>query len=371
MNLAELIASARLIITAGSGGVGKTTTAAALGLAAAGLGRRVAVLTIDPAKRLAQALGLDALTGHMRRVDPVTLSGVALAGPGELWAQMLDIKVTADGMVDRFAPSPEVAQAILSNRAYAAFSTSLAGSQEYMAVEAVWRLISEGGFDLVVLDTPPAAHALDFLDAPARLLDALDSKGIQRLIYPGGQGMAAERPKPPRGRGLLLRSFNKLTGGAFISELSDFLSLFGCILNALQESSRGLQGLLRQPGVYFTLVTTPAQTQIAEALAFERELSRRGLPLWGFLCNRVHPPLPPEAAAWLEASPGRLDEAGRALTALLRFHQARAALDAQALARLSRAAVEARGLPLLSAETDELTRLAQLGALMTGRGGDT
>jgi anion-transporting ArsA/GET3 family ATPase len=288
----QALREARLLITAGSGGVGKTTTAAAIGLRAAQAGRRVAVLTIDPARRLADALGLSELTGEMRQVDPAHFEAAGFACAGEMWAMMLDIKTTGDQMVRRFAPDPATAARILDNTYYQYFSTSLAGAQEYMAVEQVRALTADERFDLVVLDTPPAAHALDFLDAPDRLLAALDSRAMQ--VLRGGtepdDGLAARLLG--RGKGLVLKSLNKLTGGPFIEELTDFLLLFGSILDALKVSSRAVQALLRAETTRFFLVSAPYRANVDEALHFKEQLDRRGFPLGGFIINRVHHPCP-------------------------------------------------------------------------------
>lgn len=190
MSPVELIMQRDLLVTAGAGGVGKTTTAAALALQAALAGRRVAVLTIDPARRLAQALGLDSFSGSLRPVSAEHFAAAGLRPKGELWAMMLDTASTGDAMVRRFAPDERASEAILANRYYQHFSTALAGVQEYMAVEQVRTLALEGRFDLVLLDTPPAVHALEFLEAPGRLIDALDSSAMQLLLKSSPQAPA-------------------------------------------------------------------------------------------------------------------------------------------------------------------------------------
>jgi anion-transporting ArsA/GET3 family ATPase len=277
--------TSRLLVMAGSGGVGKTTIAASAALEAARAGRRVAVLTIDPARRLAQALGFETFSGELTRValEPEV--------PGELWALMLDIKTTGDAMVHRFASSPEVAQAILKNPYYGYFSTSLAGSQEYMAVEQVRALIEDQNFDLVVLDTPPAQNALDFFDAPERLIDGLRSIPMRAIGATKSEGITGRLAS--RGRGLILRGLNRLTGGPFLEELAEFLGLFHTTLDALTVSSARVQRLLRAPTTKFFLVTTPTAGRIDEAIAFRSELRRRGFPMGGFVLNRVHHPIVP------------------------------------------------------------------------------
>ncbi|MCA9538500.1 MAG: ArsA family ATPase [Myxococcales bacterium] len=343
----DLIGRSRLLITAGSGGVGKTTIAAAMGVRGALQGRRVAVLTIDPARRLANALGLSALTGELRRVEPSHFAAVGLDAPGELWAMMLDIKTTGDQMVRRFAPDAASARAILENQYYQYFSTSLAGSQEYMAVEQVRMLVEEGGFDLVVLDTPPATHALDFLDAPDRLLEGLESRPMQMLRRGEGEGLAARLARG--GRGLVLRGINKLTCGPFLEELTVFLSTFGTILDALRDASLAVRALLRRPATRFFLVTTPSRGNVDEAVRFRAQLAERGFPLGGFIVNRVHRPLAPVdgdevtlaelTEALAPALPDVPAERRRALVMALRSglldHERMAVRDAQAVSTLA------------------------------------
>ncbi len=302
----EELRRARLLVTAGSGGVGKTTTAAAMAVRAATLGRRAAVLTIDPARRLADALGLGELTGELRRVEPRHFTETGLTADGELWAMMLDVKTTGDQMVRRFAPDARTAQTILDNAYYQYFSTSLAGAQEYVAIEQVRALIDEGGFDLVILDTPPAAHAIDFLDAPDRLVSGLGSRAVQMLRTDGDDaGFGARLTRG--GRGLILRGLNKLTGGPFIEELTRFLAVFGSIIDALQASGEAVKARLRADDTRFFLVTSPTRSNVDEAVRFRGQLTERGFPLGGVILNRAHVPLAavhdgPDSRAELDAA---------------------------------------------------------------------
>ncbi|MCB9526828.1 MAG: ArsA family ATPase [Myxococcales bacterium] len=339
----------RLLITAGAGGVGKTTTAAALAVRAAVLGQKTAVLTIDPARRLADALGLAELTGELRRVEPARFTDAGLADArGELWAMMLDVKTTGDQMVRRFAPDERTAREILDNSYYQYFSTSLAGAQEYVAVEQVRALLEEGDFDLVVLDTPPAAHALDFLDAPDRLLAGLQSKPVQMLRSGGeGDGLAARLARG--GRGLVLKGINKLTGGPFIEELTRFLAVFGTILDALHASGEAVARRLRSDDSRFYLVTSPTRSNVDEAVSFRAQLGDRGFPLGGVIVNRAHPWIEPvtddpATLAVALAADGLADvpdDRRRALAArmlaLLDRHDRFAAADRDAVARLREA----------------------------------
>ena len=275
-NIDDLIKECQLIVTAGCGGVGKTTIAASIALRAADSGKRVAVLTIDPARRLAQALGVSAFRESMTRID---LGG---SHSGHLDIMMVDMKNTGDALVHRFAPSKEAADRILNNRYYKFFSTSLAGSLEYMAIEEVHRLVNAGDHDLVVLDTPPATHALDFLDAPDRMIDGLERIPIQMITGAGTAKNGLRGRLIHQGRHLVLRGLNRLTGGPFLEDLAEFLSEFHGILNALRDASREVKRLLREQSTQFVLVTIPSVGRIEEALAFRTELHKRGLPLWGF-----------------------------------------------------------------------------------------
>ncbi|MEE2757114.1 MAG: ArsA-related P-loop ATPase [Myxococcota bacterium] len=302
--LRDRLKSAKLIVTAGCGGVGKTTVAAALSLRAAHLGRRVAVLTIDPAKRLAQALGLSELNHELKRVPT---NG---KNTGELWAMMLDTKAAGDNMVLRFSQDENVAKGILNNRYYGYFSSSLAGTLEYMAVEQVRVLMDEHDFDLVVLDTPPAAHALDFFDAPDRLVDGLMKIPLNALDGRGRKSISSRLAS--QGRQIVLRGLNRLTGGPFLDDLTEFLSQFRSILGALQEAGEQVRDLLRADGTSFFLITAPSAPRIEDAIAFFGELERRKLPVGGIIVNRVHREIIHNknsavsasrlAAAWHEAS---------------------------------------------------------------------
>ncbi len=361
-------ADERLLVTAGAGGVGKTTVAASLAVGAALAGRRVAVLTIDPARRLADALGLGQLTGELRRVDSALFERAGLTARGELWAMMLDVHTTSDQMVRRFAPDAETAKAILENKYYRYFSTSLSGSQEYMAIEQVRTLADDGRFDLIVLDTPPAADALEFLDAPDRLIEALDSKAVQMLQNGRGGGFGARLLG--RGRDLIIRSLNTLTGGQFLEELVEFISVFGSILDALKTASEAVHALLRAPTSRFLLVTTPTASNVDEALHFQTTLAERGLPFGGFIANRVHvayPEVPeillPELARTLalEAPLAARQALVERLHCALKAHNRVADRDGAALERLAAAGGHPPGVvPLFPLDVRDLAGLARV-----------
>lgn len=371
------VADERLLVTAGAGGVGKTTIAASLAVGAALAGRRVAVLTIDPARRLADALGLGQLTGELRRVDPALLERAARTTRaasegtrGELWAMMLDVHTTSDQMVRRFAPDAETARTILENKYYRYFSTSLSGSQEYMAIEQVRTLAADGRFDLIVLDTPPAADALEFLDAPDRLIEALDSKAVQMLQNGRSGGFGARLLG--RGRDLIMRSLNTLTGGQFLEELIEFMAVFGSILDALKTASEAVHHLLRAPTSRFLLVTTPTASNVEEALHFQTTLAERGLPFGGFIANRVHvayPEVPeillPDLAKTLalEAPLAARQALVERLHSALRAHNRMAERDGAALERLAEAGGHPPGVvPLFPLDVRDLAGLARVAA---------
>jgi anion-transporting ArsA/GET3 family ATPase len=344
-DLTTALRECRLLVTAGSGGVGKTTLAAALAIRAAEFGRRVAVLTIDPARRLAQALGIAEFSDELHHID------LGPNCPGELWAMMLDTQKTGDAMVRRFAKDANAAEAILNNRYYGYFSTSLAGSLEYMAIEQVRLLIEESGFDLIVLDTPPATHALDFIDAPERLIDGLERIPLKLIGAQGGRGIAGRLAN--QGRNIVLRGLNRLTGGPFLKDLADFLSQFHGILDALKTAGQHVQLLLRDSRTRFILVTTPTIGRVDEVIAFRSDLRRRKLPLGGFLVNRIHTLLPDpmeEAGAITQLrdacaetplnsmEPKEIDSMLNGLRQTLLEHNRLALRDADVCRRLSEAA---------------------------------
>ncbi len=221
-----------ICICAGSGGVGKTTTSAAIAAGMAARGHKVAVLTIDPAKRLADSLGLDELGNAERRVDPALFeaAGVEPAG-GELWAMMLDAKATFDEVVRRHAPDAETRERILENRIYKQISNALAGSQEYMAMEKLYEIHEEGRYDLLVLDTPPSRNALDFLDAPRRLTQFIEGRSLQLFIRPTGLGMRVLG----RGSSVVFSVLKRVTGLDLIQDLSEFFTAMSGMVGGFRE----------------------------------------------------------------------------------------------------------------------------------------
>ncbi|MBV8944065.1 MAG: ArsA family ATPase [Solirubrobacterales bacterium] len=284
MNVAEMLEGKRVCVCAGSGGVGKTTTSAAVALGMAAAGAKVAVVTIDPAKRLANALGLEQLENEPRRVEAERLATGDLEINGELWAMMLDPKRTFDELIDRIAPDPARAREIKDNRVYRELSTAVSGSQELTAIAKLYELDQEHRFDLLVLDTPPSRNALEFLDAPGRLNAFLEGRALKAFMRPTGLGIRA------LGRGALplLGGLRRITGIDLISDLSVFFQLLGDMTNDFSERAAQVAQLLRAPSTAFVLVTSAAREPIDEAIWFGQRLQDEGLPFAGVVVNRVH-----------------------------------------------------------------------------------
>lgn len=281
--LGPLIKDRKVIVCCGAGGVGKTTTSAALGLAAARMGRRVLVLTIDPARRLAQAMGV---TENSRQ--PVSLSPERLADAGitegslDVW--MLNPDVVFEGLVHRMATSKEQANRILESRLFKSLSELVAGMQEYTAAEALYEFSTSGKYDLVVLDTPPARNALDFLEAPGKLARFLDEK-ILGLFLPskekkGGFGLFKKATE------LVGTVFTKVFGAEFFAEIQEFLGAFSGMFGPMRKHAEGVRALLSSKQAAFLLVTSPDQAALKEARYFRDRILEMGLPFAGFVLNR-------------------------------------------------------------------------------------
>lgn len=273
----------RVVICCGSGGVGKTTVSAALAMKWARAGARVCVLTIDPARRLADSLSIGEIGNTAVRV-PLERLGPAPAAGGRLDAMMLDAKATFDELVRRFARSPASAERILANRYYQFASTRLGGSHEYMAMERLYGLAQEGDYDVVVLDTPPTRHALDFLRAPERMAGLMDEGVLRWLVMPATKSgwRALEL-----GSEALARVLKKVLGKGTISEIAEFFDVFRDLWDGLHDRSVRVQDLLRSPRTRFLLVSSPAPAARADALYFLERLQEQRLPFGGFLVNRT------------------------------------------------------------------------------------
>ena len=286
--LQRLTATRRVVVCAGAGGVGKTTVAAALSLSAAGRGRRVLCLTIDPARRLADSLGLTLSPGVEAEVAPERLAAVGAGTAGSLSVAMLDPKQTFDDLVTRHASSPEAAQKILHNQFYRHVSTSLAGTQSYMAMEKVLSVLKSGRYDLIVLDTPPTSEALDFLDAPERLVEALDSPAMRWLVQAiqptGGFSMRLLA----RGVAALLRTMGRMTGRGFLEDMAAFVGELNELFGGFKERASEVSRAFRAPDFGYLLVAAPSGPALEEARFFSERLRRSGLRADALVLNRVH-----------------------------------------------------------------------------------
>src|SRR5918996_119322 len=284
-SVVELLEGKRACICAGSGGVGKTTTSAAIAAGMAARGKKVAVLTIDPAKRLADSLGLPELGNTERRVDPALFTEAGIdPGGGELWAMMLDAKQTFDEVVREHAPDPETRDRILSNRIYQQLSSALAGSQEYMAMEKLYEIHAEERFDLLVLDTPPSRNALDFLDAPRRLTQFIEGRALQVFMKPTGLGMKVFG----RGAGMVFSVLRRITGVDLLEDLAEFFQAMSGMVGGFRERARRVNELLSDPATSFLVVCGPQGEPISEAVYFHRKLIEAQLPFGGVIVNKVH-----------------------------------------------------------------------------------
>ncbi|SEB86365.1 arsenite efflux ATP-binding protein ArsA [Streptomyces sp. 2224.1] len=272
----------RIVVCCGSGGVGKTTTAAALGVRAAERGRRVVVLTIDPARRLAQSMGISELDNVPRQVKDVDES----AG-GELHAMMLDMKRTFDEIVEGHADADR-ARAILENPFYQSLSAGFAGTQEYMAMEKLGQLRANDEWDLIIVDTPPSRSALDFLDAPKRLGSFLDGKFIRVLMAPAKVGGRAGMKFLNVGMSMMTGTLSKLMGGQLLRDVQTFVAAMDTMFGGFRTRADATYRLLQAPGTAFLVVAAPERDALREAAYFVERLAAERMPLAGLVLNRVH-----------------------------------------------------------------------------------
>jgi len=384
MPLLDLVSHKRVLVTCGAGGVGKTTTAAALALAGARLGKRVLCLTIDPAKRLAQSLGLDQISGEATRIDPVHFQRAQLSVPGTLTAMMLDTKRTFDDLVRKRSSTPAQAERLLKNKLYRYVSGSLAGTQEYMAMEKLAEVQDDPDYDLVVLDTPPTTNALDFLSAPERMTEALDSAAIRWFVEAFQGGKSFSLNLLARGAQAVLRGLGKITGGEFLQDMAEFVAELNDLFGGFRERAEAVQGALRGPSVAFVVVAAPTAPSLEEALFFSERLSASQMPLGALVVNRVRrrpgfaelPPAARQVEAFLRACNMTLGEGGA--ERLLRAHaeaSALAAYDEQAvLSHLGRWLRSPGHAPLvgvaeLATDVHDVRLLGEIGEILI-RGGN-
>jgi len=298
MGFDELIDRREIIVCCGSGGVGKTTTAAAIAIRAAMRGHKVIVLTIDPAKRLANSLGLSELGNEERRVPSAKFKEAGLAPEGELYAMMLDTKRTFDDLIIKHALNDEMRDSILNNVLYKNISSAFVGSQEYMAMEKLFEIHAHGEYDLIVLDTPPTKHALDFLDAPRRMTEFLDGRVLKWFLKPyfsaGKKGIRMFQ----KGTAVILRTLEKVTGIAALKVASDFFIAFEGMYDGFKERASAVYELLRDSSTAFVLVTSPDEVTVEEAIFFHDKLIEYEMPFSGLIINKVHEDFTADDDVW-------------------------------------------------------------------------
>ncbi len=346
------MSGARVVVCVGPGGVGKTTAAAALALQAARSGLKACVVTIDPARRLADALGVDTLGNEPHLVSPPTGDW-----PGQLWAVMLDAQGTFDQLVSRYATSPSQADAILRNRLYRNLAGALSGTQEYMAVEKLYELQQDPRFDLVVVDTPPAQHALDFLEAPAHLVRMLDNRVFRLLMTPTRAGVRVLE----MGAHLMLRTIAKVAGGQVVADTLEFFSQFDGMEAGFRARADRANELLRSGQTSFLLVCSPRVDAVDEALHLVVRLKGAGASLNAVVINRSYPRFAPIA------DPARFASSalGPLVANLDELAQVAASEDEQ-VARVAGALPDVRfaRVPLLAREVCDIASLAEVASYL-------
>ena len=363
LELDAVLDESRIVVCCGAGGVGKTTTAAALALRAAERGRRVVVVTIDPARRLAQALGLVELDNTPRRVEGAGRDG------GELHAMMLDMKRTFDDIVVAHA-DPERAQQILTNPFYVSLSSSLAGTQEYMAMEKLGQLHASGEWDLVVVDTPPTRSALDFLDAPQRLTSFLDGRFIRLMLAPAKAGGRAYLKVVNLGVQSFTAVITRITGAGLLHDLREFFAAFESLFGGFRERAQQTYDLLNADTTAFVVVATPDPAALREASYFVERLSAEHMPLAGIVVNRVHRSSAPGLTAARCVAAAEVIESRRpddVAAGVLRLHADRVALATRERRVITafasgRAGVRFAEVEAMASDVHDLDGLRRIGA---------
>jgi len=335
-----------VIVCCGPGGVGKTTVAAALAVEGARRGRRTVVVTIDPAKRLADALGLDALTDTPGRIEG--------DWPGELWALMLDPRSTFDGLVGTYAPDPAQAETILGNRFYRNIAGALAGTQEYMAMEKLFELHVDDRFDLVVVDTPPTRNALDFVDAPRRLTRFLDNRLFRLLMLPARGGFKALNLATQA----FLRTVGRVVGADVVADAVAFFQAFEGMEEGFRRRAQRVLELMADPATAFVLVTAPRRDAAREAEFFAEKLQESGIAVQGLVVNRMHPRFPAVAPM---AGAGALAPLYRNVAELARMAEGQ---EEHVVSLAERVGTPAVRVPELETDVHDLAGLARLSAYL-------
>jgi anion-transporting ArsA/GET3 family ATPase len=370
----ELARTKKVLVCVGPGGVGKTTTAAALGALAARQGRRTLVCTIDPAPRLADALGVGALGPEARAVPPEACRALGIEGAERFFAVRLDTARAFAALVEEQVEDPEMRRRIFGNPIYREITTTLTGSQEYAATLALYELATHGSYDLIVLDTPPTANALDFLDAPKRIEAAVSSPALQWLMRPADAGGRFSLQRLRAGGALVLRRLGKFVGSQVLDDIGAFLVDFQVVLAGFLARAAEIDRLLHGPDVAFLLVLAPEVAAVDEAMYFHGRLRQAAIPLGGFVANRVHPAPglteAPALAAALRAQPATRELPSATVddvaARLAQLAGAAAALHASERRELARLATSAPGIPvteipLLDHDADNLAELRAVG----------
>jgi anion-transporting ArsA/GET3 family ATPase len=367
--LRNLVMNKRILVCAGPGGVGKTTTAAALGVMAGRLGRRTLVSTIDPAPRLADALGVS-LSAEPRPLPEETARALGIPRAGLLSAARLDTSRAFRRLVEDQVAGEDMRARIFANPIYRQITSTLTGSQEYAATLALHELARAGEYDLIVLDTPPTAHALDFLEAPRRISEAIASPAVQWFARPPATSGRFSLARLKAGPGLALRQLGKFLGSSFLDDLGAFLLDFRDVLDGFLQRAHSVEALLRGSDVGFLLVLSPEVAAVNEALYFSARLRSAGLPLAGFIANRVLPgpgaTAEPELrrrlgsqAALADLRPHDIEQAARILADVASYLERLSQAQRREIARLAHDApgVDISAVPLLGHDVSNLQSL--------------
>jgi arsenite-transporting ATPase len=351
----------KVLLCCGAGGVGKTTTAAAMGLYAAEHGRKVVVMTIDPARRLAQSLGMTELTNTPQ---PIALDDEEIVtSGGSLDAMMLDMRRTFDEMVTQYS-TPERAEAIMNNSFYQTLATSFSGTQEYMAMEKLGQLLDQDKWDLIIVDTPPSRNALDFLDAPQRLGSFLDGR-MMKLLVGGGRGVGR---LVTGAVGLAMKGISTIIGGEVLRDVAAFVQSLDSMFGGFHERATRTYNLLKREGTQFAVVSSAEPDSLREAAFFVDRLSEEKMPLAGLILNRTHPNLTTIAPAAAELAVDKVDD--ELTKAVLQIHIDRATTAKRELHLLGRfttshPTVPMVGVPSLPFEVADLEALRAVGSQIT------
>jgi anion-transporting ArsA/GET3 family ATPase len=370
----------RLVVCVGSGGVGKTTTAATLGLCGALRGRKALVLTIDPARRLANSLGLKEFGNEETRIDLQALDLPVEAG-GELWAVMLDSRSTFDNLIARISTDPAARDRILKNHVYRHMADTFAGSQDYMATEKLYDLVAGGRYDLLILDTPPVKNALDFLESPGRLINFLDERVLRWFLQPSDSSAALGRRLMFGTSAVVYKLLSYVFGKDFLDDLTTFFEDFQGLYQGFVERHRAVVELFRADSTSFVTVCAPTESSMDVAAFFQEELARRNLPRGGLVVNQVHEcdgetHDAREALGTLVATLSADLPDSTSASVLARLGMAHKRLHALRVAEdllTEKARVTAKGggfyqeIPRLDGNVHDLSSLAEVGRLLFGR----